>query len=72
MKHEWGKAKELSNIGLRGTLHLCIRCIPTLILYSLPSVPTGRVIFEIGGVPIREELARECMSFDCDSLTHPE
>lgn len=23
------------------------------------SVPTGRVIFEIGGVPIREELARE-------------
>lgn len=23
------------------------------------SVPTGRVIFEIGGTPIREELARE-------------
>ena len=23
------------------------------------SVPTGRVIFEIGGIPIREELARE-------------
>ena len=23
------------------------------------SVPTGRVIFEIGGVPIREELARD-------------
>ena len=24
-----------------------------------PSVPTGRVIFEVGGVPIREEIARE-------------
>ena len=23
------------------------------------SVPTGRVIFEIGGAPIREELARD-------------
>jgi ribosomal protein L16/L10AE len=23
------------------------------------SVPTGRVIFEVGGVPIREEIARE-------------
>ena len=23
------------------------------------SVPTGRVIFEIGGTPVREELARE-------------
>ena len=25
-------------------------------------LPTGRVIFEIGGVPIREELAKESMS----------
>lgn len=30
-----------------------------LLSYYLLSVPTGRVLFEIGGVPIREELARE-------------
>jgi len=34
-------------------------------------VPTGRVIFEIGGVPIREELARDgmkCIQLILDSL----
>lgn len=31
--------------------------IGTFSMYS--SVPTGRVIFEVGGVPIREEIARE-------------
>ena len=32
--------------------------------YSYYSVPTGRVIFEIGGVPIREELARDSASLN--------
>lgn len=39
------------------------RCAPILEAISssnhLNSVPTGRVLFEIGGVPIREELAKE-------------
>ena len=33
-------------------------------VYLCYSVPTGRVIFEIGGVPIREELARDSASFN--------
>ena len=31
----------------------------------LHSVPTGRVIFEVGGVPIREEIAREGDCLGC-------
>ncbi|KII84668.1 hypothetical protein PLICRDRAFT_117819 [Plicaturopsis crispa FD-325 SS-3] len=31
-------------------------------------VPTGRVIFEIGGAPIREELARDALRLACDKL----
>ncbi|KAG6812524.1 hypothetical protein H0H92_002415 [Tricholoma furcatifolium] len=31
-------------------------------------VPTGRVIFEIGGVPVREELAREALRQASDKL----
>ena len=31
----------------------------TLNEFRAHSVPTGRVIFEIGGTPVREELARE-------------
>ena len=34
-------------------------------------MPTGRVIFEIGGVPIREELARDSASFNIDFFYHP-
>ena len=34
---------------------ICLRCLS----HQSSSVPTGRVIFEIGGVPIREELARD-------------
>ena len=55
MKLVWVRERGRSNFGLLGefgsfsfTLGSCI-C----------SVPTGRVIFEIGGTPIREELARE-------------
>lgn len=33
-------------------------------MFIYDSVPTGRVIFEIGGVPIREELARDSASFN--------
>jgi hypothetical protein len=55
----WVKEKGRSSFGLPGVFffvfvfheaHLC-------------SVPTGRVIFEIGGTPIREELAREGRDF---------
>ncbi|KAJ3475719.1 hypothetical protein NLI96_g11653 [Meripilus lineatus] len=31
-------------------------------------VPTGRVLFEIGGVPVREELAREALRLASDKL----
>ncbi|KAG6849895.1 hypothetical protein H0H93_003909 [Arthromyces matolae] len=36
--------------------------------YWATRVPTGRVIFEIGGVPIREELAREALRQASDKL----
>ena len=42
---------------------------------SYYSVPTGRVIFEIGGVPVREELARDSayyhLSMYCIADTWP-
>jgi len=31
-------------------------------------VAPGRVLFEIGGVPVREELAREALRLACDKL----
>jgi ribosomal protein L16/L10AE len=43
------------------TRYVSLFCRPgvfSLKFYNF-SVPTGRVIFEIGGAPIREELARE-------------
>ncbi|CDO75635.1 hypothetical protein BN946_scf184840.g18 [Trametes cinnabarina] len=36
--------------------------------YWATRVAPGRVIFEIGGVPIREELAREALRLACDKL----
>jgi hypothetical protein len=55
MKLVWVKEKGRSSFGLLGGYSL------VLVFHEahLRSVPTGRVIFEIGGTPIREELARE-------------
>ena len=62
-KHVWVKERGRSNFGRPGmwpTLHDNSDSYELdLLSYYLPSVPTGRVLFEIGGVPIREELARE-------------
>lgn len=51
----WVKEKGRSSFGLPGVFFF------VLVHHEahLRSVPTGRVIFEIGGTPIREELARE-------------
>lgn len=57
MKLVWVKERGRSSFGLPGVLSLVL----VLVFHEahLHSVPTGRVIFEIGGTPIREELARE-------------
>lgn len=55
MKLVWVRGKGRSSSGLLGEF-----CSFALARRScMRSVPTGRVIFEIGGTPIREELARE-------------
>jgi hypothetical protein len=52
----WVKAKELLSTGQLGMQFPP----PSDRGYKYPSsVPTGRVLFEIGGIPIREELARD-------------
>ena len=65
MKRVWVKERELSSFGQLGPWRF-FPSINVLISFST-RVPTGRVIFEIGGSPIREELARDgpclCLSF---------
>ena len=63
MRRVWVKERGLSNFGQLGPLH-CSPSSNALISFST-RVPTGRVIFEIGGSPIREELARDgpCLFF---------
>ena len=56
MKLVWVKGKGHLNTGQHGT-GLCFALSTAINLYK--SVPTGRVIFEIGGAPVREELARD-------------
>lgn len=58
MKLGWVKERERLSSGLPGRISLKGICFRTF-LSSFCSVPMGRVIFEIGGTPIREELARE-------------
>ena len=58
MRHVWGRGKELLNTGRLGMSFQSLLdngCCS----HTLTSVNKGRVIFEIGGVPIREELARD-------------
>ena len=61
MKHVWVKEKAPSNSGRPGVWN---RLTPlcTKVKQISSRVPTGRVLFEIGGVPIREELARDSKS----------
>ena len=57
MRLVWEKEREPLNIGQLGVYNLPQ---PDPLIHEIIfSVPTGRVIFEIGGAPIREELARE-------------
>lgn len=56
MRPVWAKVRAPSSFGQHGATPLLFL---TLELTFTSSVPTGRVIFEIGGSPIREELARE-------------
>jgi len=57
MRRVWVKERELSSFGQLGPS----RSFPSInVLISFSArVPIGRVIFEIGGPPIREELARD-------------
>jgi len=57
MKLAWEKEREPLNIGQLGVYNL--PQLDPLIHEVIFRVPTGRVIFEIGGASIREELARE-------------
>lgn len=58
MKPVWGRGRAHSNFGQPGMCLLGPLVRP--LLNVAPSrVPTGRVIFEIGGAPVREELARD-------------
>lgn len=56
MRLVWAREKVHSSFGQPGML-----CGPLfVVVYAHSSrVPTGRVIFEIGGAPVREELARD-------------
>lgn len=56
-KRVWERERERSSFGQPGMYILPLLKIDGLII--IYRVPTGRVLFEIGGVPIREELARE-------------
>lgn len=56
MRHVWVKEKERSSSGRHGQ---SCRGDMTAHTDSVCRVSPGRVIFEIGGVPVREELARE-------------
>jgi len=55
MKLVWVRERERSSFGLLGEIGSFALTLGS----CMCSVPTGRVIFEIGGTPIREELARE-------------
>ena len=59
-KPVWEKEREHSNIGRLGKIKFAPLLAPHV--YLCYSVPIGRVIFEIGGAPIREELARDSAS----------
>jgi ribosomal protein L16/L10AE len=56
MKRVWVRAREHSNSGQLGMAPFILGASTDVRAHS---VPTGRVIFEIGGTPVREELARE-------------
>ena len=53
----WVRVRAPSSSGRLGTLHVVYMF--SAFLMHLRSVAPGRVLFELGGVPIREELARE-------------
>ena len=62
-KPVWEKERERSNFGRLGKIHFfLVLAVLAPHVYLCYRVPTGRVIFEIGGVPIREELARDSVS----------
>lgn len=61
MRHVWGREKELLNTGRLG-MSFQPPLVRGLRSHPLRSVNKGRVIFEIGGVPIREEIARDGMT----------
>jgi hypothetical protein len=57
MKLVWERERVHLSIGQHGRLSAAYKIICTYGFLS--RVPTGRVIFEIGGAPVREELARD-------------
>ncbi len=58
-KHVWVRVKVPLSTGRHGEHLSPFGTTPWTSSKHLNSVPTGRVLFEIGGAPIREELARE-------------
>lgn len=68
-KRVWGKERERSSIGRPGELGYFSTVIGGLTLYC--RVNKGRVIFEIGGAPVREELARDGTSSPSSTTSPP-
>jgi len=61
MRHVWARGRVLSSSGRPGKLPVSFAW--ELSTWTLSRCKTGRVIFEIGGGGIREELAREGAPF---------
>ena len=60
MRLVWERGRVRLNFGQRGKVFRVVRTLSSNRTYGhFRRVPTGRVIFEIGGTPVREELARD-------------
>jgi ribosomal protein L16/L10AE len=66
MRHVWVRVRVRSNSGRLGEVSCSVHAAFNV---NVPlSVPPGRVIMEIGGTPVREELARDgtfCLTSIC-------
>lgn len=68
MKPVWARGRARSNTGQRGASSVAVILCPFSYM-ACTSVAPGRVIFEIGGAPMRPEIARQGVCNDFASAT---